>query len=245
MKASITQTGNHITGPKGRGVMFDNYHILACETLKPELAFVMKARSCPYPAAWIPSGKHLWPDKLHVCIQEELDKIPASFDTILLAFGFCGNAMVGVKAGARRLVLPRLSDCISLFLGSEAKRKEYGPNIYFFTEGYLHSETSFTADIARYTRKYGRERAGRLMKAMLEHYKELAVIDTGVSDTARIRGELEEFARIVKLPVSTIPGKLRLFDALLAGNWKRDDFIIIEPGGEFTLDDSLSVNARQ
>jgi hypothetical protein len=219
-----------------------NIHILACETLKPELSMVMRERAVDYPVAWIPSGKHLWPDKLRVCIEEELDKIPVSFDTVLLVLGFCGNALVGIKAGAHRLVLPRVADCIPLFLGSQAKREEYGAHTYFFTEGYLHSETSFTSDLSRYTKKYSRERAEHLMKAMLENYKELAVIDTGAFDTAKVKDELKEFAQVVGLPVSTIPGNLRLFDALLAGDWRREDFIILPPGGEFTLDDSLGVN---
>jgi hypothetical protein len=220
----------------------NNYHILACETLKPELKLVMKNRSCNYPIAWIPSGRHLWPNKLHASIEEELDKIPASYNTILLAFGFCGNAMVGIKAGSRRLVLPRVADCIPLFLGSWAKQKEYGTDTYFFTEGYLQSETSFASDILKYTKKFGKERTARIMKVMMQHYKNLAIVDTGAFDIINATKSIAEFAQLVDIPVSVIPGNLRIFDALLAGNWHNKDFIVIEPNQTFTLEDSLSVN---
>jgi len=219
----------------------NDIHILACETLRNELNLVLKARGCTYPVAWVDSGKHQCPDKLRVCIQEELSKIPETFTTVLLLFGFCGNALVGVKAGSRRLVLPRAADCMPIFLGSQAKREEYGTRTYFFTEGYLHSETSMGSDYKKFFGKYGEKRAVRLMKAMLEHYEKLAIINTGAFNTDAVKSELEEFAHVVELPVSVIPGNLRLIGALLAGNWENSDFVILEPGREFTLEDSLSI----
>jgi hypothetical protein len=161
----------------------EEIHIVACETLKPEISLVMRSRGCAYPIAWVESGKHVWPDKLHVAVQETIDKIPRSYTTILLVFGFCGNAMVGIKANGRRLVLPRAADCIPLFLGSQKKRDEYGVDTYFFTEGYLNSESSFATEYNVYVTRYGEKRGLSITKKMMEHYKHITVIDTGAFNT--------------------------------------------------------------
>jgi hypothetical protein len=218
----------------------NSYHILACKTIAPELLFVMKKRGCDYPVSWIPPGNHLWPQKLHSYIQHELDNIGAGTEAVLLALGFCGNALVGIKAGKHRLVLPRAADCVTLFLGSGAKRREQGSGVFFFTEGNIRTETSFINDLAKWTEKWGEKRAANILKTMLENYKQTAVIDTGVSDIIKLKEELQPVTNLINAPVSVIQGDLRLFDALLAGNWNSDDFIVIEPGGAFTLEHALS-----
>ena len=106
-------------------------YILACETLKPELELVMKKLNCSYPLVWVDSGKHAWPDKLRIAVQEKLDgEFPPSCKTVLMVFGFCGNAMVGVHSRERTLVLPRAADCIPLYMGSRAEREAHGADAF-------------------------------------------------------------------------------------------------------------------
>ncbi|GHV32052.1 hypothetical protein AGMMS4952_21770 [Spirochaetia bacterium] len=217
----------------------EEIHIVACKTLKPEIDMVMHAQGCDYPIAWIDSGKHVWPDKLRICIQETIDVIPPAYKTILLVFGFCGNAMVGIKAGEHQLVLPRAADCIPLFLGSQKKREEYGVATVFFTEGYLHSETNFITDYENYQKKYGNKRSLWVLKEMMKHYKNIAVIDTGAFDPPDVVTEVEPYAKILEIPVSLIPGNLRLIDALLSGNWDNGEFLVIPSEGVISFEDSL------
>ncbi|MDR3295947.1 MAG: DUF1638 domain-containing protein [Clostridiales Family XIII bacterium] len=223
----------------------ENTCIIACETLKPELTLVMAARGCGHPVLWVPSGKHVWPEKLHVSVQETIDQVPASCHTILLVFGFCGNSMVGVGSEKQRLVLPRAADCIPIFLGSLAKRAEYGTSTYFFTEGYLHSETSFVSECSLYMKKYGEKRGLSLIRKMLGHYKRIAVIDTGAFDVPPVLDELDPFSKIVDIPVSVISGNLRIIDALLSGGWNREEFLVIPAGGRVSFEDSLHLGEAQ
>ncbi|MDR1571484.1 MAG: DUF1638 domain-containing protein [Clostridiales Family XIII bacterium] len=219
--------------------------IVACETLKPELEAVMRARGCDYPVLWVGSGKHIWPDKLRVSIQEMIDSVPPSCRTVLLAFGFCGNSMVGIRSASCTLVLPRAADCIPLFLGSLARRMEYGSETYFFTEGYLHSETSFISECEALMLRYGESRGRRIMKKMLAHYRNIAVVDTGAFDVPGLVDEIRPFASLVDIPVSTIPGNLRLLDGLLAGGWDEGEYLVAEPGRGICFDDSLNLGAAQ
>jgi hypothetical protein len=205
----------------------------------------MDAGADRYPVIWVPSGKHAWPDKLRTCIQETIDALPPSCKTVLLVFGFCGNSMVGIRAGGRTLVLPRAADCIPLFLGSLQKRMEYGTDTYFFTEGYLRSETSFASEYKGLIGRYGEKRGLSVMKKMLAHYRSIAVVDTGAFDVPPVVSALAEFSKLVDIPVSVIPGNLRLIDGLLAGNRNADEFLTAPPGGSISFEDSLHLGETQ
>jgi hypothetical protein len=219
--------------------------IVACETLKQELLAAMEKRSCDYPVTWVDAGKHTWPDKLRVAVQEAIDNIPLSYETILLLFGFCGNAMVGIEARNHRLVMPKAADCIPLFIGSRAERETYGTRTYFFTEGYINSEGSAITDSSRIYERYGEEDGLYILKKMLGHYEDFAVVDTGVFDVDALKARVEDFAKPLEIPVKLIPGSLRFIDALLAGGWQDDAFLVLEPGGKISFEDSLEAGKSQ
>ncbi|MDR2796051.1 MAG: DUF1638 domain-containing protein [Spirochaetaceae bacterium] len=213
--------------------------IIACETLRQELLAVMEHRGCAYPVVWIDAGKHAHPEKLRISVQQAIDNVPPSYKTILILFGFCGNAFVDMEARRHSLVLPRVADCIPIFIGSRKERESYGSGTYFFTEGYINSGGSIVSDTARFYRSYGEKRGLSILKRMMGHYKDFAVIDTGTFDVAEVRARVEDFAGLLNIPVKVIPGSLRIIDALLAGGWQDDEFLVVEPGGRITFEDSI------
>ncbi|GHU53607.1 hypothetical protein FACS1894200_14120 [Spirochaetia bacterium] len=220
----------------------ENAHIVACKTLGPEIELLMQRHKLDLPRSFVESGKHVWPDKLRVCIQESIDRVPRG-RTILLVFGFCGNSLVGIKSGSHTLVLPQAADCIPLFLGGRKNREAYGIYTYFFTKGYLESEANFVKDYAVYVQKYGKKRSDRVMQEMMKHYKRIAVIDTGAFDPEEVKDAISPFARIIDVPVSIIPGNLRIIDMLLTGDWNPLEFLTIGPDSEVTFEMSLNPGA--
>ncbi|MDR2343149.1 MAG: DUF1638 domain-containing protein [Spirochaetaceae bacterium] len=219
--------------------------IIACETLKQELLAAMEKRGCGCPVTWVDSGKHAWPDKLRVSVQGAIDGVPPSYKTVLLLFGFCGNAMVDIEARNHRLVMPKAADCIPLFIGSRKGREAYGARTYFFTEGYLNSGGSTVSDAPRIYERYGEKKGLYILKKMLGHYKDFAVIDTGVFDVDAVKARVEDFAEPLGIPVKLIPGSLSLIEGLLSGDWQEDAFLVLEPGGKITLDDSIEAGKSQ
>lgn len=220
-------------------------HIVACETLKPELELVMRSLNCAYPVAWVPSGKHIWPAKLRTAVQETLDSLGDEYQTVLLVLGFCGNAMVGIESRERTLVLPRCADCIPLFLGSGKKRDECGAATYFFTRGYLQSETNFISDYENMVKKYGAEKSAWLIREMMANYKTIAVIDTGAFNAADLVRDIEPFAAMLGIPVSIVPGSLRLIEGLIAGNWSPDEYLVIPPGKTCGFADAMEAAMKR
>lgn len=66
-------------------------------------------------------NNHDVPNRLREAIQRELDGIQDA-DRVLMAFGTCGGAMVGLRTGNFQLILPRVDDCLSLLMGSMEQR---------------------------------------------------------------------------------------------------------------------------
>jgi hypothetical protein len=222
----------------------ENAHIVACKTLAPEIELVMRRRGIDMPVTFVESGKHVWPDKLRDCIQEGIDGVPAG-KTVLLVFGFCGNSMVGIKSRSHTLALPRAADCIPLFLGSRKTREDYGIYTYFYTRGYLESESNIVRDYEAVAEKYGQKRSLRVMREMMKHYKNIAIIDTGAFDPGEVREKVAPVAELINVPVSVVPGNLRIIDALLMGDWGADDFLVIPSGSEVSFEMSFNLGSSQ
>jgi len=221
-----------------------NTCIIACETLKDELNLVMRDTGSALPVRWIDSASHINQEKMRLAVQEAIDTLPAACTTALLLFGFCGNALVGISAGKRTLVLPRVPDCIPLFLGSRAEREAYGSGAYFFTSGFFKSRGSIAAQAERACARYGKKRGLALMREMLAACRDFVLIDTGAFDTAAVYGRVTDFAKDFDIPLKLVPGNLRLIHALVSGEWPAEEFLLVKPGGSITFEDSQNA-ARQ
>jgi hypothetical protein len=230
--------------PVQQNVSSENSHIVACGTLAPEIKLVMERRGLDLPLTLVDSGKHVWPDKLRDCIQESLDSVPEG-KTALLVFGFCGNSVVGIQSGSHTLVMPRVADCIPLFLGSRKIREDYGNYTYFFTRGYLELELNILRDYERILKKYGEKRSLRVMEAMMKHYRNIAVVDTGAFNPEEVKEAVAPLGKLMDIPVSVVPGNLRIIDALLSGDWGEDEFLVIPEQSEVSMEWSLDLSRSQ
>jgi hypothetical protein len=219
--------------------------IVACETLKDELELIMRRNGCNYPVVWVESGLHAWPEKLKARIVELVAGLDAGHKTVLLLFGFCGTSLVGLEAGNRTLVMPFVSDCIPIFLGSNERRCEFGIDTYFFTKGYLRGEKNVVNEFGHYAKRYGPQRALRILKKLLEHYRRFAVVDTGAFEVEPVTEDIRKVAEILELPVVQADGNLSLIEDLLKGDWTPERFLVVPPNGGITFEDSVKAGKSQ
>ena len=63
-------------------------------------------------------GLHQSPGRLKDKLQAAVDASCKDFDTIMLGYGLCSMAVIGLRANHCTLVMPRVDDCIAIFLGS-------------------------------------------------------------------------------------------------------------------------------
>ena len=210
--------------------------LLACRTIEDEVLRVVGETGFAGELRWIESGLHNRPEVLRARLQVELDRVDG-FDTVLLAFGYCGNSLVGLTARGFRLVFPRADDCITLLLGSSERRKEESAEVgtYFLTKGWLEHETNLWAEHQAAIRKWGAERAERLRARMLAHYGRLAVVETGAFDLPAFVERTGPIAETLQLDHAVVPGTLQFLCKLLTGPWD-EGFLSFAPGETVTVE---------
>jgi len=139
----------------------------------------MKKTPVSYPVIWVEGELHNTPSKLTARLSEVLDQVDAQ--RVLMLFGFCGNAVLGIRAKNFEMIIPRVDDCISLLFGSVKKRAaisaEYAA--FFITEGWLHVKGNIWEEYLTSVETYGEEVAHYIMNAQFGHYRTLGVPDVG------------------------------------------------------------------
>jgi len=203
--------------------------VIACATVIEEMQPHMPADiACEV----LDFGLHVQPDNLKQRLQAAINASSQDFDTIILGYGLCSMAAVGLQSNDCTLVIPKVDDCIALFLGSgqaytDQAQKE--PGTYYRTKGWIEVSDTLLDDYQRWVGQYGEQRAGRVIGAMLKHYTRLVYIDTGWDHQGQHRAHAKTTAYQFNLRFEVIPGSDKLIKKLLYGPW--DDEIIVAPPG--------------
>jgi hypothetical protein len=177
-------------------------------------------------------GLHVNPDALRSTLQKAIDKASQTAETIILGYGLCSQAVVGLRANGCTLVLPKVDDCIAIFLGSgEAYRAQArsAPGTYYLTKGWIEAGDSPFHEYDSLVEQYGEEKARWLMGRILKNYTRLALINTGQYELERYRDYSRHTAERFGLHYEEIPGSNALIKRLLQGPWD-SDFVIARPG---------------
>lgn len=209
--------------------------IFACKTISDEVKLAIKKTACSWPVCWLEDNLHNFPDKLRVGMQKALDSLDGC-ERVLMAFGFCGNAIVGLKTRSFSLVIPRIDDCISLLLGGMERRKELASEqqSIYLTEGWMRSEANIWSEYEYTLKKYGEENAKFIVDAMYGQYDALTVLDTGAYDVPSLEKKGREIAKTFSLEQKTVQGTTSLLERLLLGPWDEERFVVIPPYSEVT-----------
>ena len=89
--------------------------VIACATVIEEMRPLLPA-DVPYDV--LDFGLHLRPQDLKRALQEEIDEASQQAEVVILGYGLCSMAVVGLQATTATLVVSRSDDCIAIFLGS-------------------------------------------------------------------------------------------------------------------------------
>lgn len=210
--------------------------IIACETvIKEVLDFIppdMKYQS-------VEPGLHLHPEKLKGVLQQAIDKISGDADTIIIGYGLCSMAVIGLRAAKSTLVVPRIDDCIAMLLGSQKNYKAQlgiNPGTYFLSKGWIESGINLIEEFRKTEARYGKRRAAIVKDLMLKNYSRLAFINPGYRDGERYRKFSRRAADELGLSYEEIEGTRRLLRRMVNGPW-RNGFVVTPPGQTIQLED--------
>jgi len=232
------------------------FKCIACDALARPV-YLSAARS-PHIVDVTPAryGLHETPNKLRQALQEHIDLADEEniYDAVILAYGLCGKATHGLRAGKIPLVIPRAHDCITLFLGGRTRyTQEFSscPGTYWYVQDYLergdahnsplsigaHSAADAEKVYAEYVEKYGVDNAEYLMEVMgawQSHYERAAFIDMGVANGKEVEAHARADAERKGWRFESLAGDLVLIKRLLEGNWD-DHFLVLQPGQEIEM----------
>jgi Protein of unknown function (DUF1638) len=186
-------------------------------------------------------SQHIRPKLLRQLLQQAIGRADGNCDVILLGYGLCSNAVVGLKAERTKIVLPRMHDCIGVFLGShQAYLDEMSREpAFFLTQGYIRgyeSDKNGPFELDKIAQRLGHERAEKIVGEMMRPYKRLVYIKTTQAlDLEADRQYSLNMAARFGMRYEEKPGTSELLRRLIAGDWDRD-FVVVNPGQEIALE---------
>ena len=229
--------------------LFMRFKVISCRVFVPELEIILKdAASGPDEIGidWLPLRAHDQPDTLRNEIQLLIDAADAvgTYDAVLLAYGLCGNAVSGIRAGSIPLYIPRAHDCSHILLGGNTAHKKYfkeNPSRGWTSRGYLEEEGDpFRSgggendwDFESLTLKYGEENACYIRDAL--HASDssgdtvLYYLDVPETGSPEFLSKARERAEERGKHLEVIPATLTLLFRLLGGRGG-DEILYVSPG---------------
>lgn len=225
--------------------------LISCNVFQREASLCLARTPHTVDPEYTELGEHARSAGLRRIIQTRIDAAESSgknYDAILLLFGLCGNATVGLQARRTRLVIPRAHDCCTILLGSKTKFVEHfgeAPSTPFSSVGYLERGDYFlrTSDDGNgsgvqigdayqaLVEKYGEEDAKYIWEEMHPSHGNNKAVFIDIPETSHL-GYAEKFRAKAeaagKEPVR-LDGSLRLIDGLLRGEWNEKDYLVVPP----------------
>lgn len=226
--------------------------IIACNVFTREICHCIARSPHVTDVEFTELGEHVNSAGLRQTIQERVDAAERSgkgYSAIALAFGLCGNSIVGLTARQTPLVIPRAHDCCTILLGSKHKFQEHfadNPSMPFSSNGYLdrgeyylrveeEGQTSlhFGDAYLALVEQYGEENAKYVWEAMHPpglHGNRAVFIENPetapLGHAARFREKAEADGKEFVL----LQGSLAILQKLAFGEWDAETFLTVHPG---------------
>jgi len=227
--------------------------LISCEILYREMCYLVAQSRNQVDVEFLPKGLHdLGAPKMLQELQRTVDGVDsASYSAIALGYGLCGTGIVGLKAPAIPLVVPRAHDCITFFLGSKERYLEYfhnNPGVYFRTTGWIergenlvqlagqvsiHEQLGGQMSFDDLVTKYGEENARYIWDQLgdyTKYYRGLTFIETGIEPNGSFEESARQEAERRGWSYEKITGNLSLLKRLIEGGWDEADFLVVPPG---------------
>lgn len=205
--------------------------ILACSSMEGHLKAAQTKMKTNHSVVFIDRKYHENPKRMRREIIETMQSLPPEVDTILAAMGFCGGSWSEVPL-EKRIVIPRVDDCITLLLHTD---NVWFPNLKKAGHFYLLEEENelFSLKGMRQSlcEKYGEKKSMEIFHAWFETYTDVDIIDTGQYDcySESYTVKARENAEVIQCPLHYVKGSNIILEKLVSGCWDQQ-FLVAEPG---------------
>ena len=233
-------------------------HIVACRILTRELSFLASRSANQIDLTWLGRGLHNTPEKLRQRICDVLDDLYRQLeekelehcpDYIVLGYGLCSNAVVGVRCKEIPVVVPRTDDCIALFMGSQKRYLDEfakADGAYWLNSDWIEQSVRLVNgdDMKRrrwleYAVKFGEDNADYLIEvesSWEKKYSTLGYIHSEVYDDPMNLEAAKQEAINKDWRLREIDDDLRMLRMMVEGTWNDQEFLILKPGERIAAD---------
>lgn len=209
--------------------------LIACKVFQKQVEQI----GSPHDVIYLEQGLHKYPKVLAKELQEAIDA-SKQYKTILLGYGLCSRAVIGLRAAShQKLVIPRIDDCIGISMGSrDCYYEEFSahPGTYYFTQGWVEAADDPLRRYYEILERYDEETAEYTTRDNLKHYKRTVFIRNADTGEEEAKAYAQKFAEFFHLAYEEMNGSPVYLKKLIFGPWD-DNFVIVE--GEQPLQDEM------
>jgi len=240
--------------------------VIACAVLALDLKKLAEEQGIDLGTHFLQAGLHENPDLLRQKLQAAIDEVSGSgkCDRIVIGYGVCGRGTVGIRARNIPLAIPRVHDCIALFLGGDrAYRRQFKkyPGTYYISAGWYEEKTeplsqregsAFYGDrrlqYDELVEAYGKDAADetfRFLNTWKGNYQRAAYIETGSGSSATYEDYAREMAAAYGWEFEKLKGDRVLLEKLLTTAETTDEVLVVPPEHVIVFDaveSTLSAN---
>ncbi len=191
--------------------MNQKIYAIACAVLAIDIKHCAEKLGLDIEYKFLEAGLHNNPKRLREKLQTAIDEISAMglCDRIIIGYGICGKGTIGIQSRNIPLIIPKVHDCVALFLGGDqAYKREFKkyPGTYYLSAGWCEEKTEpisqrkqwayFGDQKLNFTdlvEKHGKDAAQQtfdFLNSWQKNYQRVVFIETG----ARKSPEYEKFA---------------------------------------------------
>ncbi len=228
-------------------------HFIGCGVLRLDLEAAAKALNIDVVSDFLEGGLHDDPAELRLQLQAAIDAISQQADCtrIVLGYGVCGRGLIGIRARNVPLVVPKVHDCISIFLGSNKAYQEQfkrHPGTYYVSAGWFEEKVQPVGkrkkkakdrsplprpERDRLEEKYGADNARHIcefLSSWQRNYKRAAFIDTGTGKRDKYETHAQTMADEFGWNYEAIQGDQSVLQRALTVDGETEDILWVPPG---------------
>jgi len=227
-------------------------HVIACGVLAADLKAAARQLGIDVSTEFLPGGLHSRPHELRRRLQDAIDRASTAHraDLIAVGYGVCGTGTVGIHARNIPLAIPRVNDCIALFLGSDAAYQEQFaryPGTYYISAGWVEEKAQPQTDadeepatdgpqrpdFDELVEKYGRDNAEAIryfLNSWQRNYQRAVFIDTPAAGArSKYAGIARAMAAEFGWKYEELTGTGELLAKLLNARKSSDEILLVPP----------------
>ncbi len=232
-------------------------YVIACAVLARDIKEVAHELGLALETKFLEAGLHENPHKLNTQVQEAVDRIDSNEDAdrIIIGYGVCGKGTVGLTARTVPLVLPKVHDCISLFLGGDAvyqKQFKQYPGTYYLSAGWCEEKAVPVSqrrgqawfggrqlvyeDVKRSHGRTAADQTFAFLNSWQKNYQRAAFIETRSGQAAKYEQMAKEMADEYGWRFERIKGDQGQIRRMLTITESTPGILVVPPGHTITFE---------